>query len=79
MFIVSITAHAKYITSLSGPGVEITRFFTHGNGAVSLYIPGTVANLDGCTSTFRVYIPQDLPGKDTLVSAALMAFASGKK
>jgi hypothetical protein len=76
---VSTSAYSKYVTPLSGPGVEITKFFTHTNGAVSLYISGAVQNLDQCTSTFRVYIPHDLPGKDTLVSAAMMAFASGRK
>lgn len=77
--IFSVGTNAKYVTSLGGPGVEITRFFTHQNGAVSLYISGPVLNSDECTSTFRVYIPHDLPGKDTMVSAAMMAFVSGKK
>ncbi|ALU45946.1 hypothetical protein [Pseudoalteromonas rubra] len=75
----SANASAKYITHLNSDGVEITRFFTHKNGAVSLYISGSVDNVDKCTSTFRVYIPHDLPGKDVMVSSALTAFASGKK
>jgi len=70
---------AKYITPLNGPGVEITRYFTHSNGAVSLYISGATINLDECTSTFRVYIPHDLAGQDILASTALAAFHSGKK
>jgi hypothetical protein len=77
--IVSSSSFAKYVTTLSGPGVEITKFFTHSNGAVSLFIVGVTKNLDECTSTFRVYIPHDLDGRHNLVSAALMAFASGKK
>ncbi|MFP3349949.1 hypothetical protein R0K04_00880 [Pseudoalteromonas sp. SIMBA_153] len=79
IMIFNTSVNAKYVTSLSGPGVEITKFFTHGNGAVSLYISGPVKNLDQCSSTFRVFIPHDLPGKDVLVSAAMMAFSSGKK
>ncbi|MCG7560816.1 MULTISPECIES: hypothetical protein [Pseudoalteromonas] len=75
----STSAFGKYITHLNSSGVEITRFFTHENGAVSLYISGAVDNLDECTSTFRVYIPHDLPGKNIMVSSALAAFASGKK
>lgn len=55
--LVSTNVFAKYITQLSNQGVEITKFFTHKNGAVSLYISGTVENLDKCTSTIRVYIP----------------------
>jgi hypothetical protein len=77
--IASASSFAKYVTYLSDPGVEITKFFTHSNGAVSLYITGETRNLDECTSTFRVYIPHDLDGRQNLVSAALMAFASGKK
>tara|TARA_R110002060_G_scaffold29939_2_gene40385 strand:- start:3320 stop:3679 length:360 start_codon:yes stop_codon:yes gene_type:complete len=70
---------AKYITNLGTQGVEITKYFVHSSGAVSLYISGTVDNLDQCTSTFRVYIPHDLPGKNLMVSTALAAFSSGKK
>jgi hypothetical protein len=77
--IASASSFAKYVTTLSGPGVEITKVFTHSSGAVSLYISGETTNLDECTSTFRVYIPHDLNGRQNLVSAALMAFASGKK
>jgi len=70
---------AKYITPLGGPGVEITRYFTHKNGGISLYISGAVQNLDKCTATYRVYIPHDLAGKEIIASAALTAFVSGKK
>jgi hypothetical protein len=77
--VVSTNVFAKYITQLNTQGVEITKFFTHQSGAVSLYISGTVENLDQCTSTFRVYIPHDLPGKDVMISTALAAFSSGKK
>ena len=79
LLLVPSISSAKYITSLSGSGVEITKYFTHENGAVSLYISGAVQNLDGCTSTFRVYIPHNIAGKDILVSTALTAFISGKK
>ena len=70
---------AKYVTPLNGSGVDVTKVFVHVSGSVSLYISGAVQNLDQCTSTFRVYIPHDLPGKDAMLSAALMASASGKK
>lgn len=77
--LISVPAQAKYITPLNGPGVEITRYFVHKNGSISLYISGEVVNLDECTSTYRVYISHDLPGKEAMLSAALAAFASGKK
>lgn len=48
-------------------------------GLISKQLSKPVKNLDQCSSTFRVFIPQDLPGKDVLVSAAMMAFSSGKK
>ncbi len=64
---------------MGGPGVEITKILAHESGAVSLYISGPVQNLDQCTSTFRVYIPSDIPGKGAMLSTALMAFASGRK
>ena len=76
---VSLPTQAKYITSLGGPGVEITRVFVHESGAISLYITGSVLNLDECSSTFRVYIPENAPAKDTMLSTALMAFASARK
>ncbi len=77
--ILNISSYAKYITSINGSGVDITRVFIHTNGAVSLYISGTVLNEDNCSSTFRVYIPETLPGKDSMLSAALMGYASKKK
>jgi len=75
----SSSAQAKYVTSLAGPGVEITRVFIHQSGAISLYISGETLNLDNCSSTFRVYIPQDLPSKDAMLSVALAAKATGQK
>ena len=77
--IVSGSAYAKYITPLNGPGVEVTRVFIHENGGISLYISGATQNLDQCTSTFRVYIPHTVAGKDAMLSVALTAKASGKK
>jgi hypothetical protein len=79
ILLASAISHARYVTHLNGPGVEITRFFAHGNGGVTLYISGSIQNLDECNTTYRVYIPHDLPGKDTIVSTALMAYASGRK
>jgi len=73
------TAQAKYITPLSGPGVEIKQVFIHQTGAVSLIISGETLNLDQCSSTSRVYIPHDLPGKDLMLSTALTAHTTGKK
>jgi len=79
LLMVSSVVHSKYVTLLNGPGVEITRVFSHTSGAVTLYISGTVVNLDQCNTTYRVYIPHDIAGHDTMVSTALMAYASGKK
>ena len=59
--------------------MDVTRVFIHESGAVSIYISGDVVNLDKCTSTFRVYIPETLESKDSMLSVALMAYASGKK
>lgn len=78
-FAIALPLQAKYITPLSGPGVEITRVFIHRTGAISLYISGETENQDKCTSTYRVYIPHDLPGKDLMLSIALTAKASGQK
>ncbi len=72
-------AQAKYFTPLNGPGVEITRYFTHSGGGVTLYISGSVQNLDKCAVTDRVHLKGDLPGHKAMVSAALAAFVSGKK
>ena len=76
---ISVSVNAKYVTPLDGPGVDVSRVFIHENGAVSIYISGDVVNLDECTSTFRVYIPETVEGKDAMLSVALMAYASGKK
>jgi len=75
----SSSAVAKYVTPLSGPGVDVDRVFIHSSGAISIYITGETLNLDQCKSTFRVFIPHDLPGKDAMLSTALFAYASGKK
>lgn len=77
--LLSFNVFAKYVTPLDGAGVEITRYFTHGSGAITLYISGEVLNLDNCAKTYRVFIPHTAAGKDNLAAAALMAFASGKK
>ena len=64
---------------MADPGVEITKYFTHEAGGITLYISGDVINSDNCPATYRVYIPHDLVGRDSLASAALTAFISGKK
>ncbi|MFT5083882.1 MAG: hypothetical protein ACI9Y1_001934, partial [Lentisphaeria bacterium] len=79
LFLTGSPAYSKYITPLGGPGVDVTRVFIHQNGAISIYIAGETANLDECTSTFRIYIPATVEGKDAMLSVALMAYASGKK
>lgn len=76
---ISQSTFAQYFTPLNGPGVEITKVFSHTSGALSLIIEGAVENRDGCAGVSRVYIPHDLAGSQTIVSTALMAFASGKK
>ena len=75
----SNNSFAKYVTPLGGPGVEVTMYFTHKTGAITLYISGAVQNLDHCPATYRVHIPHDIAGRDMMASAALTAFASGKK
>lgn len=77
--LLTLPAFAKYVTPLGGPGVEITMFFTHQTGAVTLYVSGEKLNLDNCAATYRVHIPHDIAGRDTMVANAMMAFASGKK
>ncbi len=72
-------ASGQYFTPLGGPGVQVTRFFTHSGGGVTLYISGEVKNLDDCPVTTRVHLKGDLPGHQNMISAALMAFASGKR
>ena len=79
LFLVTNSVHAKYITALNGAGVTIERVFVHESGAVSIYINGGIANLDQCTSTFRVYIPPTAKSKDEMLSLALFAYASGKR
>jgi len=78
-FLVPVSSQAKYFTPLGGPSVKITRFFTHSGGGVTLYISGSVQNLDGCPVTDRVHLKGDLKGHQNMVSAALMAYASGKE
>ena len=79
LFLVANSVHAKYITALNGAGVTIERVFVHESGAVSIYINGGIANLDQCTSTFRVYIPPTAKAKDEMLSLALFAYASAKR
>lgn len=71
-------AHARYISPLSGPGVEVKRVFVHEDGAITLYIAGNIVNLDSCSATYRVYIPGSLPGKEAMTSVALVAMLSKK-
>jgi len=79
LILAPVYSQAKYFTPLDGPGVTITRFFTHSGGGVTLYISGSVQNLDGCPVTNRVHLKGNLEGHKNMVSAALMAYASGKK
>ncbi|AQW61489.1 MULTISPECIES: hypothetical protein [Vibrio] len=74
-----LTSNAKYFTALNSEGVEITRIHNHANGGLTLYISGSIVNLDNCTVTSRVHLKGDLKGHDNMVSAALMAFATGKR
>ncbi len=76
---ICLPSYAKYITPLNGPGVDVSRVFVHKSGAISLYISGSTQNLDQCTGTNRVYIPEAVQGKEAMLSVALMAYATGKK
>lgn len=77
VFSVNVNA-SGYLTSLGGPGVKITSYFTHSGGGVTLKISGSVSNPDGCEATDRVHLKGDLAGHNNMVAAALAAFASGK-
>ena len=69
-----------YLTDLNGPGVRIERYFVHHAGGVSLLLKDALPhNPDGCGSTKHVFIKGDKPGHQVMVSAALAAFAAGKK
>lgn len=70
---------AGYLTSLNNPEATITSVFTHAEGHVTLIVSGITLNPDECGDLGLVHIQADLPGHKNLVSAALTAFASGKK
>lgn len=74
-----LTSNAKYVTALNSEDVEITRINNHVNGGLTLYISVSMVNLDNCTVTSRVHLKGNLKGHDNMVSAVLMAFATGKR
>ncbi|MCL1126201.1 hypothetical protein [Shewanella surugensis] len=78
-FITNMASAAGYLTSLGNPEATITSVFTHAEGHVTLIVSGVTLNPDECGDLGRVHIQADLPGHKNLVSAALTAFASGKK
>lgn len=77
--VVAVTVHANYVTPLDSSGVEVTRVFIHESGAISIYISGKTQNLDKCSSTFRVYIPETVAGRKEMLSVVLTAQASNRK
>ena len=70
---------AGYMTDLGAPEATITQVFTHSGGGVTLFISGAPENPDTCDSPGLVHLKGDLPGHNQMVSAALTAFAAGKK
>ncbi len=66
-----------YLTPL-GSGVTIQKFLMHGNGGMTLWVSG-VTNPDNCGDTGLVHLKGDLPGHRNMVSAAMTAYAAGKK
>jgi len=69
-----------YLTKLIGPGVSINKYFVHNGGGVSLILNENFPlNPDDCGDTKHVFIKGDRAGHKAMISAALAAFASGKK
>ena len=76
----STTFAYGYLTGIAGGGVTIDRYFVHNGGGVSLILNEDLPfNPDGCGKANHVFIKGDKPGHELMVSAALAAFASGKK
>ena len=67
------------MTDLGAPEATITQVFTHGSGAVSLFISGAPDNPDSCNDPGIVHLKGNLAGHNQVVSTILMAFAAGKK
>lgn len=69
-----------YLTYLSGPGVTIKTYFVHNEGGVSLILNEAIPlNPDNCGITNHVYLKPSQAGHHAMVSAALAAFAAGKR
>ena len=69
----------EYLTSIGGPGVTINRYFVHNGGGLSLLLNENIPRPSNCTVTNHVYIKPETPGFKIMASAALAAFAAGKK
>ena len=68
-----------YLTGLAEPEATIEQVFTHSGGGVTLFVSGVSLNPDQCGNTTKVHLKGDLAGHQHMVSAALTAFAAGKK
>jgi hypothetical protein len=82
LFMVSLFAtqgaHGSGYLTPYGTGVTIIKYHVHGEGGITLWVSG-LSNPDGCGGTSLAYITHTLPGYKTMVAAAMMAHALGKK
>ena len=74
----NIAVAGGYLTNFSSEGVTITKYFVHSNSAITFFVSGTV-NSNDCSSGNQVHIRTDTAGRDEMISAVMLAFASGKK
>ena len=75
----SYSSAYEYLTSFSGPGVTINRYFVHTGGGLSLLLNENIPLSSNCNVTNHVYIKPETPGFDVMASAALAAFAVGRE
>lgn len=68
-----------YLTTLVAPNATINQILTHSSGGVTLFISDSLLNPDQCGDITKVHLKGDLAGHQHMLSAALTAFAAGKK
>jgi hypothetical protein len=73
----SISFASGYLTPY-GQGVIIQKYTMHGDGGMTLWVSG-ISNPDNCTDINLVHIKPTAPGYNGMISAAMAAYASGKK
>jgi len=77
LIVPSLSFASGYLTPY-GQGVTIQKYTMHGDGGMTLWVSG-ISNPDNCTDTNLVHIKSTMPGYNGMVSAAMAAYASGKK